>query len=63
MWRSVKAKYSFKKIVPYKKQLIVDPKKYEDKGTARIQDRMLELGKEVVTSLVRKEKLNQDNSN
>ena len=51
---------SFKKIIPYK-TANVDQKKYEDKGTARIQDRMIELEKEAVAALVRKEKLNQDN--
>ena len=50
----------FKKILPYK-TANVDQKKYEDKGTACIQDRMIELEKEAVAKLVRQRKLNQDN--
>ncbi len=51
---------SFKKIIPYKTSN-VDSKKYEDKGTACIQDRMIELEKQAVAELVRKGKLDQDN--
>lgn len=50
----------FKNILPYK-TANVDQKKYEDKGTACIQDRMIELEKEAVAQLVRKNKLDQNN--
>lgn len=38
-----------------------DERKFEDRGTARIQEAMIEREKEMVKELVRKGKLNQDN--
>ena len=50
----------FSTILPYETSHAKD-KKFEDKGTARIQDRMIEREKEMVAELVRAGKLNQDN--
>lgn len=50
----------FKNLLPYK-TANVERKKYEDKGTACIQDRMIELEKEAVANLVRNKKLDQNN--
>lgn len=50
----------FSTILPYKTAKNSD-KKFEDRGTACIQDRMSEREKELVAELVREEKLNQDN--
>ena len=50
----------FSTILPYETSRNGD-KKFEDKGTARIQDRMIEREKEMVAELVREGKLNQDN--
>lgn len=46
-------------ILPYKTN--DDEKKFEDRGTACIQDRMIEREKELTDGLVRDKKLNQDN--
>jgi len=40
---------------------VKNDKEYEDRATARIQDRMIEKEKEMVSTLVREEKLNQNN--
>jgi hypothetical protein len=45
--------------IPY--DIRTDERKFEDRGTARIQDRMIECEKLMVKDLVRKGKLNQDN--
>ena len=50
----------FNKVLPYKTAK-VDEKKYEDKGTACIQDHMIELEKQAVVELVGKDKLDQSN--
>lgn len=50
----------FSTILPYDTSRNND-KKFEDKGTACIQDRMIEREKEMVAELVREGKLNQDN--
>lgn len=50
----------FSTILPYKTAKNSD-KKFEDRGTACIQDRMGEREKELVAELVRERKLNQDN--
>ncbi|MEG0692068.1 MAG: hypothetical protein RSC74_07645 [Hydrogenoanaerobacterium sp.] len=50
----------FSTILPYKTAKNSD-KKFEDRGTACIQDRMGEREKELVAELVREGKLNQDN--
>jgi len=50
----------FSTILPYKTAKNTD-KKFEDRGTACIQDRMIEREKEMVAELVREGKLNQDN--
>ena len=50
----------FSTILPYRTARDQE-KKFEDKGTACIQDRMIECEKEVVAELVREGKLNQDN--
>lgn len=50
----------FSMILPYKTAKNSD-KKFEDRGTACIQDRMGEREKELVAELVREGKLNQDN--
>lgn len=46
-------------IIPYKTSK--DDTKYQDRATARIQDRMTNMEKELVATLVREKKLNQDN--
>ena len=51
--------WKFAKIIPYDTKS--DERKFEDRGTARIQDAMIEREKEMVKALVRKGKLNQDN--
>ncbi|MCM2466680.1 hypothetical protein [Methanoculleus oceani] len=50
----------FSTILPYKTSKN-DDKKYEDRATASIQDRMIEREKELVAELVREGMLNQDN--
>ncbi len=50
----------FSTILPYKTSKN-DDKKYEDRATASIQDRMIEREKELVAELVRGDMLNQDN--
>lgn len=50
----------FSTILPYRTARDQE-KKFEDKGTACIQDRMIECEKEMVAELVREGKLNQDN--
>lgn len=50
----------FSTILPYDTSRNND-KKFEDKGTACIQDRMIEREKEMVAELVREGKINQDN--
>jgi len=50
----------FSTILSYKTAQI-EGKKYEDRGTACIQDRMIEREKELVAELVREGKLGQDN--
>ena len=50
----------FDKVIPYKTANVKN-KKYEDKGTACIQDYMIELEKKAVADLVRKDKLDQEN--
>lgn len=50
----------FSTILPYKTSKNND-KKYEDRATACVQDRMIEREKELVAELVREGKLNQDN--
>ena len=51
--------WKFATIIPYDTKS--DERKFEDRGTARIQDAMIEREKEMVKALVRKGKLNQDN--
>lgn len=53
-------KIEFSTIIPYKTSKNGE-KKFEDRGTACIQDRMGEREKELVAELVREGKLNQDN--
>jgi len=50
----------FSTILPYKTSRNND-KKFEDRGTACVQDRMIECEKRLVAELVRKGNLNQDN--
>ena len=50
----------FSTILPYKTSKN-DEKKFEDRATACVQDRMIECEKKLVTELVREGKLNQDN--
>lgn len=51
----------FAKVIPYRvDQKGARDKKFEDRGTARIQDRMIELEKDAVAELVRRDKLGQD---
>ena len=50
----------FSTILPYKTAKNID-KKFEDRATACVQDRMIEREKELVAELVREGKLNQDN--
>ena len=50
----------FSTILPYKASQ-TDDKKFEDRATACVQDRMIEREKELVADLVREGKLNQDN--
>jgi len=51
--------WKFATPIPY--DVRTDDRKFEDRGTARIQDAMIEREKEMVKELVRKGKLNQDN--
>ncbi len=51
---------TFSTILPYKTSRSTD-KKYEDRGTACVQDRMIESEKALVADLVRKGLLNQNN--
>ncbi len=51
--------WKFAAPIPY--DVKKDEKKFEDRGTARIQDAMIEREKEMVKKLVRQGKLNQDN--
>ncbi len=51
---------TFSTILPYRISKSNDTK-FEDRGTACVQDRMCEGGKELVAELVREGKLNQDN--
>ncbi|MGD9947552.1 MAG: hypothetical protein AB7U29_03620 [Desulfobulbus sp.] len=50
----------FATILPYKTSKI-DDKKFEDRATACVQDRMIECEKKLVAELVREGKINQDN--
>jgi len=50
----------FSTVIPYETAKN-DDSKFIDRGTARIQDRMIEREKELVNELVREKKLNQDN--
>ena len=52
-------KLEFSTILSYKTDK--NSEKYEDRGTACVQDRMIEREKELVAELVREHKLNQDN--
>jgi len=51
--------WKFSALIPYDTKL--DERKFEDRGTACIQDAMIEREKEMVKYLVRQGKLNQDN--
>ena len=51
--------WKFTTPIPY--DVKADERKFEDRGTARIQDAMIEREKEMVKKLVRRGKLNQDN--
>lgn len=51
--------WKFSTPIPY--EIKQDERKFEDRGTARIQDAMIEREKEMVKKLVREGKLNQDN--
>jgi len=51
--------WKFATPLPY--DVKTDDRKFEDRGTARIQDAMIEREKEMVKELVRKGKLNQNN--
>ena len=51
--------WKFATPIPY--DIKNDDRKFEDRGTARIQDRMIKCEKAMVKELVRKGKLNQDN--
>ena len=51
--------WKFATIIPY--DVKGDERKFEDRGTARIQDAMIECEKKMVKKLVRDGKLNQDN--
>lgn len=53
-------KIEFSSILPYKTAKDGD-QKFEDRGTACIQDRMIEREKDLVAELVREKRLNQDN--
>jgi len=57
--RIKKSGWKFSTPIPYSTKN--DEKKFEDRGTARIQDAMIEREKEMVKKLVREGKLNQDN--
>jgi hypothetical protein len=51
--------WEFTTPIPY--DIRTDDRKFEDRGTARIQDRMIQCEKAMVKDLVRKGRLNQDN--
>jgi hypothetical protein len=51
--------WHFSKPIPY--DVKTDERKYEDRGTARIQEVMIEREQEMVKRLVKEEKLSQDN--
>ncbi len=51
--------WKFTTPIPY--EIKQDDRKFEDRGTARIQDRMIESEKEMVKKLVKEGRLNQDN--
>lgn len=51
----------FSTVLDYSTSSGKENEKYEDKGTARVQDRMILREKELVAELVREQKLNQDN--
>ena len=51
--------WNFSTPIPY--DIRTDDRKYEDRGTAKIQDLMIEREKNMVKNLVRQGKLNQDN--
>ena len=51
--------WKFSTVIPY--DVKADDRKFEDRGTARIQDEMIKREKEMVKRLVRAGKLNQDN--
>lgn len=54
-------KLTFAKILPYRvDQQGIRDKKFEDRGTAKVQDRMVELEKEAVAELVKNDMLGQD---
>ena len=51
--------WKFATPIPY--DIRSDERKFEDRGTARIQEKMIEIEKAMVKELMRKGKLNQDN--
>lgn len=57
--RILESGWKFSAPIPYDTR--VDERKFEDRGTARIQEAMIEREKEMVKHLVREGKLNQDN--
>jgi hypothetical protein len=57
--RILESGWKFSVPIPYDTK--TDERKFEDRGTARIQDAMIEREKEMVKRLVREEKLNQNN--
>ena len=57
--RILESGWRFSAPIPYDTRS--DDRKFEDRGTARIQDAMIEREKEMVKRLVREGKLNQDN--
>jgi hypothetical protein len=57
--RILESGWKFSAPIPYDTR--ADERKFEDRGTARIQDAMIKREKEMVKRLVREGKLNQDN--
>jgi hypothetical protein len=57
--RILESGWKFSVPIPYDTR--ADERRFEDRGTARIQDTMIEREKEMVKRLVREGKLNQDN--
>lgn len=57
--RILQSGWRFSTPIPYDTR--TDERKFEDRGTAKIQDAMIEREKEMVKRLVREGKLNQDN--